>query len=176
MSRIYAFIDFCAGVSASRDCHSVACRAISGSLAIQRLQVFLDRRLLHLEFLPTMATLHQLPAEIEALARLAAETQAAGLVEKLLDDMITAGICHRSRVPCSKLVVHKCNRGGYGINAYDVQDNVSDIASTQWYDKLFKGVCTDIEADEFDAVIAFNQEQVAASNGVLALVEPSKAT
>ena len=123
-----------------------------------------------------MATLHRLPAEIESLARSAASTQAAGLVEKLLDDMVSAGIAHRSRIPCTKLVVARCNRGGYGINSFDVQENTSDIASTQWYDKLFKGVCTEIEADEFDAVIAFNQEQVAASNGVLAPVEPFKAT
>ena len=123
-----------------------------------------------------MALLHKLPEHLEALALQALETQAAGLVEKFLDDLVDAGIGHRSRIPCSKLVVARCNRGGYGINAFDVQDNTSDVASTHWYDKLFKGVCTDIEADEFDEVITFNCEQVAASNGILAPVEPYKAT
>ena len=122
-----------------------------------------------------MASFHQLPADLKALALQAVQTQAAGLVEKLMDDLVQAGIAHRARVPCTKLVVARCNRGGYGINAFDVQDNTSDIASTHWYDKLFKGVCTEIEADEFDDVIAFNSEQVAAANGVLAPVEPFKA-
>ena len=122
-----------------------------------------------------MASFHQLPADLKALALQAVQTQAAGLVEKLMDDLVKAGIAHRARVPCTKLVVARCNRGGYGINAFDVQDNTSDIASTHWYDKLFKGVCTEIEADEFDDVIAFNSEQVAAANGVLAPVEPFKA-
>jgi len=107
---------------------------------------------------------------------MAAESQAAGTVEKLLDDMVTEGICHRTRVPCGKMVVSKVNRGGYGINSFVVQDNVSDIAATQWYDKLFRGVCTEIDADEFDEVIKYNQDQVAAADGALAPVEPFKAT
>ena len=117
-----------------------------------------------------------MPADFEALARQAVETQAAGLVEKFLDMLCDSGIAHRARIPCSKLVVAMCNRGGYGVNSFDVQDNLSDIASTHWYDKLFKGVCTDIQADEFDALMAFNIEQVAAANGLLAEVEPNKAT
>ena len=117
-----------------------------------------------------------MPEDIEALARQAVETQAAGLVEKFLDQLVDSGIGHRARIPCSKLVVAMCNRGGYGVNGFDVQDNTSDIASTHWYDKLFKGVCTDIDAGEFDDLMAFNIEQVAAANGLLAEVEPNKAT
>ena len=117
-----------------------------------------------------------MPAHIEVLARQAVETQAAGLVEKFLDILVDSGIGHRARIPCSKLVVAMCNRGGYGLNGFDVQDNTSDIASTHWYDKLFKGVCTDIPPEEFDALMAFNIEQVLAANGILADVEPNKAT
>lgn len=123
-----------------------------------------------------MALLHKMPEDLEALGREAASTQAAGLVEKFLDLLVASGIGHRARIPCSKLVVARCNRGGYGVNFFDVQENTSDIAATKWYDKLFKGVVTDIEAAEFDEVIAFNMRQVAASNGILAEIEPHKAT
>lgn len=123
-----------------------------------------------------MALLHKMPEDLEALGREAAATQAAGLVEKFLDQLVESGIGHRARIPCSKLVVARCNRGGYGVNFFDVQENTSDIAATKWYDKLFKGVVTDIEAGEFEEVIAFNMRQVAASNGILAEIEPQKAT
>ena len=81
-----------------------------------------------------MALNYKMPADMEALARQAVETQAAGLVEKFLDQLVDSGIGHRARIPCSKLVVAMCNRGGYGVNCFDVQDNLSDIASTHWYD------------------------------------------
>jgi len=123
-----------------------------------------------------MALLHHMPVDIVELAKQCVTTQAAGLVEKLLDHLVESGIGHRARIPCSKLVVARCNRGGYGIDFFDVQENVSDVTETHWYDKLSKGVATDIDPADFEEIMQFYIEQVSASNRMLAPIEPQKAT
>ena len=119
---------------------------------------------------------HHVPAHIEQLANRCVSTSAAGLVERLLDDCIKEGIAHVTRILPFQLVVANCNRGGYGVNHFDVQENVSDIAETHWHDKLFRGVASDIPAEDFKAVMDFNMTQVEASMGTLAPIEPQKST
>lgn len=119
---------------------------------------------------------HHVPEHIAKLCKQVVETSAAGHVEELIDESLQHGIAHKTRALPFQVLCSPCNRGGYGINAFDAQENLSDIAETKWHDKLFKGMISDIPPEDFKAVVDFNIRQVEASNGTLAPVEPQKAT
>ena len=116
------------------------------------------------------------PAEIDALARQALQSGAAGHVQQLLESLKAAGIVVEQKVHCSRILVSKCNRGGFGIDPWDTQENISDIADTKFHQSLFKGLLTDIRPEDLQETIEFNVAEVEASNGILAPVEPLKAS
>lgn len=116
------------------------------------------------------------PAAVDQLAKLCVDSGAAGNVQSLLDEMQSHGLAYIQKVHCHQILISRCNRNGDGVDPWDVQENVSDVANTKFHQKLFKGLITDIPASDYDATIAFNIKQVEASNGILADVEARKAT
>ena len=122
------------------------------------------------------AAFHGVPVELHVLAFQALHSGAAGHVQQLIEALKIAGIAVEQKVHCSRILVSKCNRGGYGIDPWDAQENISDITETKFHQTLFKGLLTDIRPEDLQEVIDFNVAEVEASNGILAPVEPLKAT
>ena len=116
------------------------------------------------------------PVELDGLAKQAVESGAAGHIQLLIEALKIAGIAVEQKVHCSRILVSKCNRGGYGIDPWDTQENISDIAATKFHQSLFKGLLTDIRPEHLQEVVDFNVAEVEASSGILAPVEPLKAT
>ena len=118
---------------------------------------------------------HYVSPLVDELCKRAIDTSAAGHIQTMIDAMLDCGIAHTQTVVCSQILVAMCNRGGYGLDPWDVQENISDITETQFHPKLFKGIITDIDKDDFAETIDFNRQQVDASNGILAPVNAQQA-
>ena len=116
------------------------------------------------------------PANVDVLAKQCVETGAAGHVQALLAGAEAAGIVFSQTINCKQIVTSPVNRGGDGVDSFDVQENVSDVANTKFHKNLFSGLLSDIDHSDFDAVIKFNEKMVASSNGRLAKVEPRTST
>ena len=119
---------------------------------------------------------HSIPPAIDALAKQAVTSSAAGHVQSLLEALKDAGIAHYQQIKCFQILTSSCNRGGYGIDPFDVQENVSDVAETKFHQNLFSGLVSDIDPSDLEDVVAFNTAQVEASGGILADVEAHKAS
>lgn len=149
-----------------------ACRAL---LALQ-LGNFVTIISLNMDPADQQQHVHAVPEDIHNLAKQAAQTAAAGHVQELLEALKKQGIAHEATVKCWQVLVSMCNRGGYGIDPWDVQENISDIAETKFHPSLFKGLLTDIQPSDLQSIVDFNIAQVEASDGILAPVEAQKST
>ena len=98
---------------------------------------------------------------------------AAG-VERLMERLVEVEVARWITAHSSEIVVHPCNRDGYGVNPTDVHLILSDIAATGWADILFRGVLTDVSAEVEEHVFKSNTALVASSNNLLAEINRSK--
>ena len=67
----------------------------------------------------------------------------------------------------SQIVCAPTNRDGYGCNGFDDYENIMEVTSC-FSDSYFDGIFTDIDPEEHDFVLVFNETMVAQANGMLA--------
>ena len=71
-------------------------------------------------------------------------------------------------IHCSKIICAMVNRDGYGVNGDDAHEVLDDIFFAGWTDSFFDGLVTDIDPEEREELLKFNEELVESSHGKLA--------
>lgn len=90
---------------------------------------------------------------------------------RLCSYCLRMGFFEKVTAHCSQIVCAMINRDGYGCNPNDVAENVEDTVAAGWCDKYFDGVFTDIDPDEREELLSFNEKLTDSSKGKLAPVQ-----
>ena len=85
------------------------------------------------------------------------------IIQHVLADLLSVGQIYKKRIHSTKVVIHRTNRDGMGVNVQEVHSLLEDILAVGYHEGLTNPISTDVEESD----VEFTKALVMSANGKL---------